>query len=133
MGLLLIVILLVASAWTIRTAWDRDANNAGLIAAIRGNDPDAVRHYLARGGSPDARENLAMNGSFWSRVLAFLFRKDVPGKDAIAICEHEVIKSTVLDGQFHDPKIFRNRIAIYELIIQAKCRKQPGTCGPAVK
>jgi hypothetical protein len=126
-------VLLVASAWTIHTAWDQHTNDAGLIAAIRGNDADAVRNYLIRGASPDARENLAMNGSLWSRLTAFLLRKEVPGRDAQDICKREVIAYKILDGRPPDPIMFRNLIAIYELITQAKCQKHPGTCGPAVK
>jgi hypothetical protein len=132
-ALLVMVMLVVGSAWTIHIAWEQDANDAGLIAAINRNDSDAVRLYFARGASPDAHEHLAMNGSLLSRIKAFLLRQEVPRRDAEAICEHEIIACKVVDGPPRDPKILRNQITIYELIIQAKCRKHPGTCGPAVK
>ena len=132
-GLLVTVVLLVVVTWTIRTAWEQDARDAGLIAAIRRSDPDAVRLCLVNGANPDAGENLVINGSFWLRIKAFFMSKNVPRRDAQAISESKIIdyQKTHLDEG--EPIKWRKLLAVYMLIGQAQCRKHPEACGAARK
>ena len=131
-ALLLPAILAFGFAWTICTAREQESNDARLIAAIRSNDPEAVRLCIARGANPDPGEVLKTNRTLWAHILAFVLRGKVPGKSAMLISEQKIILASRLTNPSHPlPHAeWRDMISIYEMLVQAQCRKNPRACGP---